>query len=441
MNNYTEKIKKNSIIPLEFYQQYDVKKGLRDVNGKGVLAGLTNISAIHSFDEKGDPMSGILEYRAINIKDISSHLEVENRFGFEEITYLLLFGELPTLEELTAFTQLLAAKRQLPEDFVRDIILEATSCDIMNSISRSILTLATFDAQASDMTLENVLDQSLCLIANFPLLAIYAYQAYNHYENGESLYIHYPDENLTTAQNILRLLRPDKQFMDIEAKVLDLALILHMEHGGGNNSTFTTHVVTSSGTDTYASVVASLSSLKGAKHGGANIQVAKMLDNIWENISDPSDEAEISEYLRKILNKEVFDKQGLIYGMGHAIYSVSDPRAEVLKSYVKELAEEKGLHDEYNFYKKIERLAPQVIAQERNIYKGVSANVDFYSGFVYQMLGLPEELYTPLFAIARIVGWSAHRMEEMLNMNKIIRPAYESVLTTKKYIKLEDRNV
>ncbi|MGB4793600.1 MAG: citrate/2-methylcitrate synthase [Lactococcus chungangensis] len=440
MNKYTEKIKKNSIIPLDFYQQYDVKKGLRDVNGKGVLAGLTNISAIHSFDDNGDPMAGILEYRAINIKDISEHLKAENRFGFEEITYLLLFGELPTLEELTTFTQELAAKRQLPKDFVRDIILEATSCDIMNSISRSILSLATFDSKASEMTLENVLDQSLCLIANFPLLAIYAYQAYNHYENGKSLYIHYPDENLTTAQNILRLLRPDKQFSDIEAKVLDLALILHMEHGGGNNSTFTTHVVTSSGTDTYASVVASLSSLKGSKHGGANIQVAKMLDNIWENISDPSDEAEISEYLRRILNKEAFDRQGLIYGMGHAIYSVSDPRAEVLKSYVKELAEEKGLHDEYNFYKKIERLAPQVIAQEKNIYKGVSANVDFYSGFVYQMLGLPEELYTPLFAIARIVGWSAHRMEEMLNMNKIIRPAYESVLTTKKYKKIEDRN-
>ena len=385
-------------------------------------------------------MAGILEYRAINIKDISENLKAENRFGFEEITYLLLFGELPTLEELTTFTQELAAKRQLPKDFVRDIILEATSCDIMNSISRSILSLATFDSKANEMTLENVLDQSLCLIANFPLLAIYAYQAYNHYENGKSLYIHYPDENLTTAQNILRLLRPDKQFSDIEAKVLDLALILHMEHGGGNNSTFTTHVVTSSGTDTYASVVASLSSLKGSKHGGANIQVAKMLDNIWENISDPSDEAEISEYLRRILNKEAFDRQGLIYGMGHAIYSVSDPRAEVLKSYVKELAEEKGLHDEYNFYKKIERLAPQVIAQERNMYKGVSANVDFYSGFVYQMLGLPEELYTPLFAIARIVGWSAHRMEEMLNMNKIIRPAYESVLTTKKYKKIEDRN-
>lgn len=440
MNKYTEKIKKNSIIPLDFYQQYDVKKGLRDVNGKGVLAGLTNISAIHSFDDNGDPMAGILEYRAINIKDISENLKAENRFGFEEITYLLLFGELPTLEELTTFTQELAAKRQLPKDFVRDIILEATSCDIMNSISRSILSLATFDSKASEMTLENVLDQSLCLIANFPLLAIYAYQAYNHYENGKSLYIHYPDENLTTAQNILRLLRPDKQFSDVEAKVLDLALILHMEHGGGNNSTFTTHVVTSSGTDTYASVVASLSSLKGSKHGGANIQVAKMLDNIWENISDPSDEAEISEYLRRILNKEAFDRQGLIYGMGHAIYSVSDPRAEVLKSYVKELAEEKGLHDEYNFYKKIERLAPQVIAQERNMYKGVSANVDFYSGFVYQMLGLPEELYTPLFAIARIVGWSAHRMEEMLNMNKIIRPAYESVLTTKKYKKIEDRN-
>lgn len=440
MNKYTEKIKKNTIIPLDYYQTYDVKKGLRDVNGKGVLAGLTNISAIHSFDAAGEPMAGILEYRAYNIKDISEHLKSESRFGFEEMTYLLLFGELPTADELTEFSLILAEKRTLPQDFVRDIILEATSHDIMNSISRSILSLATFDDRVSDLTLENVLDQSLCLIANFPLLAIYAYQAHNHYENGESLYIHYPDKQLTTAENILRLLRPDKQFTDIEAKVLDLALILHMEHGGGNNSTFTTHVVTSSGTDTYASVVASLSSLKGAKHGGANIQVAKMLDNIRDNISDPSDEAEISDYLRKILNKEAFDKQGLIYGMGHAIYSISDPRAEVLKSYVKELAEEKGLHADYDFYKKIERLAPQVIAQERNIYKGVSANVDFYSGFVYQMLGLPEELYTPLFAIARIVGWSAHRMEEMLNMNKIIRPAYESVLTTKTYTKLEDRN-
>lgn len=440
MNKYTEKIKKNTVIPLTFYQEYDVKKGLRDVNGKGVLAGLTNISAIHSFDATGEPMPGILEYRAYNIKDISQHLKAENRFGFEEMTYLLLFGELPTPGELAEFTEILAEKRSLPEDFVRDIILEATSSDIMNSISRSILSLATFDPKVGDMALENVLEQSLCLIANFPLLAIYAYQAYNHYENGESLYIHYPDHHLTTAQNILRLLRPDKQFSDIEAKVLDLALILHMEHGGGNNSTFTTHVVTSSGTDTYASVVASLSSLKGAKHGGANIQVSKMLDDMRENVSDHQDETEIANYLRKILNKEVFDKQGLIYGMGHAIYSVSDPRAEVLESYVKELAEDKGLQADYDFYKKIERLAPQVIAQERNIYKGVSANVDFYSGFVYQMLGLPEELYTPLFAIARIVGWSAHRMEEMLNMNKIIRPAYESVLTTKDYIKLEDRN-
>ncbi|MDR1606453.1 MAG: citrate/2-methylcitrate synthase [Streptococcaceae bacterium] len=440
MNKYTEKIKQNSLISLDYYKQFDVKKGLRDVNGKGVLAGLTNISAIYSFDASGDPMPGILEYRAINIKDIANQLKAENRFGFEEITYLLLFGELPTATELADFTQLLAKKRQLPDGFVRDIILEASSSDVMNSISRSILTLATFDPKVTDVSLETALEQSLCLIANFPLLAIYAYQAYNHNDNGESLYIHYPDENLTTAQNILRLLRPDKQFTDMEAKVLDLALILHMEHGGGNNSTFTTHVVTSSGTDTYASVVASLSSLKGAKHGGANIKVSKMLTDIWENVADHSDEAAIADYLRQILNKQTFDKKGLIYGMGHAIYSTSDPRAEVLESYVKELAEEKGLHDVYDFYKKIERLAPQIIAQERNMYKGVSANVDFYSGFVYQMLDLPEELYTPLFAIARIVGWSAHRMEEMINMNKIIRPAYASVLATKEYVKIEDRD-
>ncbi|GFH42582.1 citrate synthase [Lactococcus hodotermopsidis] len=439
MKKYTSKIEKNSIIPLSFYEQYAVKKGLRDDNGKGVLAGLTNISAIHSFDENDLPISGILEYRAINIKEITANLKLENRFGFEEITYLLLFGELPTADELATFTRKLAEKRQLPPDFVRDIILKATSKDVMNSISRSILTLATFDEKVGDLSLENVLDQSLNLIAIFPLLAIYAYQAYNHCENGASLYIHYPDENLTTAENILRLLRPDKAYTDIEAKVLDLALILHMEHGGGNNSTFTTHVVTSSGTDTYASVVASLSSLKGAKHGGANIKVAKMLADIYENVSNHSDETEISDYLHKILNKAAFDGKGLIYGMGHAIYTVSDPRAEVLKSYVKALAKEKGLEEDYQFYNRIERLAPDVIAKNHQIYKGVSANVDFYSGFVYQMLGLPEELYTPLFAIARIVGWSAHRMEEMLNMNKIIRPAYESVLSTKNYVKIEDR--
>lgn len=439
----SSKTQQNTKINNDDYSRYDVKKGLRDIDGKGVLAGLTNISMIQSVknlpDGTREPIPGILEYRGYNVKDLVNGFIDDKRFGFEEVAYLILFGELPNCNELEDFKRLLANKRTLPTNFVRDIIMKAPSGDVMNSISRSLLTLATYDPNVSDISIPNVLNQSLMLISVFPLLAIYAYHAYAHYDLGESMYIHYPDENLSTAENILRLLRPDKKYTDIEAKVLDLALILHMEHGGGNNSTFTTHVVTSSGTDTYSAISAALSSLKGPKHGGANIKVTEMMRNIKENVSDIKSEAEIKDYLKKILRKEAFDNKGLIYGMGHAVYTISDPRADLFRGFVNKLAQEKGLHDEFDFYSKIEQLAPIVIAEERNIYKGVSANVDFYSGFVYHMLDLPDELYTPLFAIARIVGWSAHRMEELINMNKIIRPAYESIAAEREYKELNKR--
>jgi len=436
---YKGKIMKNTKIPQEFYEQFDVKKGLRDNNGKGVMAGLTNISTIHGFDAEGNQIPGVLEYRSYNVKDIVGNLRKENRFGFEEVAYLILFGELPSKEELRVFSGILAARRQLPKIFVRDVILPSPSADVMNSMSRSLLTLASYDDNPADIRVEKVLDQSLYLIAQFPLLAIYAYHAYNYGKQNESLYIHYPDPNLTTAENILRLLRPDKNYTDVEAKVLDIALILHMEHGGGNNSTFTTHVVTSSGTDTYAAFAASLSSLKGPKHGGANIKASYMLDDIKENVKDYEDDEEIAAYLDKIIDKEVFDKQGLLYGIGHAIYTESDPRFEVFKSYVADLAKEKGLEEEFKLYEKVEQLAPEAILKKHQMYKGISPNVDFYSGFVYKILGIPEELYTPLFAIARIVGWSAHRMEELINMNKIIRPAYESVAASRGYVNLDER--
>ncbi|MCL1990499.1 MAG: citrate/2-methylcitrate synthase [Defluviitaleaceae bacterium] len=430
---------KNTKIPGAFYQKFNVKKGLRDHNGKGVMAGLTNISKIEGFDKDGNQIPGVLEYRTYSVKDIVGNLRAQNRFGFEEVTYLILFGELPTQEELQVFSDILAAKRALPKIFVRDVILPSPSADVMNSMSRSILTLASYDDDPANISIEKVLDQSLYLIAQFPLLAIYAYHAYNYGKQGESLYIHYPDPKLTTAENILRLLRPDKSYTDVEAKVLDIALILHMEHGGGNNSTFTTHVVTSSGTDTYAAIAASLSSLKGPKHGGANIKASYMLDDIKKNVKNHDDDDEIAAYLDKILNKEVFDKKGLLYGIGHAIYTESDPRFEVFKMYLTDLAQEKGLEEEFRLYEKVEQLAPEAILRKHQTYKGISPNVDFYSGLVYKVLGIPEELYTPLFAIARIVGWSAHRMEELINMNKIIRPAYASVAESKAYIELDER--
>ena len=429
-------------IDASLFGAYDVKKGLRDKNGVGVLAGLTKISTIEAFDMidgKKTPCDGRLYYRGYNILDLVKGHGQQDNLRFEECTYLLLFGELPTKEQLIEFKNMLAELRKLPTNFVRDVIMKAPSKDMMNSLSKSILTLASYDDRVSDLSIPNVLRQCLMLISEFPMLAVYGYHAYNHYENDESMYIHRPDPNLSTAENLLRMLRPDMKYTELEARVLDLALVLHMEHGGGNNSTFTTHVVSSSGTDTYAAMAAALSSLKGPKHGGANIKVVEMMEDLKRNVKDTRDEEEVEAYLKKLLHKEAFDRKGLIYGMGHAVYSLSDPRAQVFKGFVEDLAFEKGLHDEYDLYTMIERKAPEVISAERAIYKGVSANVDFYSGFVYSMLGIPLELFTPIFAIARISGWSAHRIEELINVDKIIRPAYMSISDKREYVEMLHR--
>lgn len=423
------------------FDRYGVLRGLRDKNGNGVVAGLTNISKIESFKiENGQklPCEGKLWYRGYDCIQLVEGFR-KKRYGFEEIAYLLLFGSLPTQEQLDQFTDVLATHRTLPTNFTRDVIMKAPSSDIMNSLTRSVLTLASYDKNCSDTSIENVLRQCIGLISVFPMLSVYGYHAYNHYTNDESMYIHRPQRKLSTAENLLMMLRPDKKYTELEARVLDIALVLHMEHGGGNNSTFTTRVATSSGSDTYSVIAAALSSLKGPKHGGANIKVVEMMRNIEENVSDWTDEEAVKSYLQRILNKEVFDKKGLIYGMGHAVYSLSDPRAQVFKSFVEQLATAKGREKDFALYSMIERLAPEVIAGKARIYKGVSANVDFYSGFVYSMLEIPLELYTPIFAIARIVGWSAHRIEELINMDKIIRPAYKSVMQERFYVDIEDR--
>ncbi len=433
---------KNNNITQELYVKHQVKRGLRDLDGKGVVTGLTDISKIVSSKQvegKSVPCDGELYYRGIDTNKLVKGFLDEDRFGFEETVYLLLFGELPNENELLDFNKLLAESRTLPKNFVRDVIMKAPNADIMNSLAKSVLTLYSYDKNANDTSVPNVLRQCINLIANFPLLSVYAYKAYRHYIKGKGLIIHNPDVKLSTAENILRLLRNDKSYTHLEAKILDLALVLHAEHGGGNNSTFTNHVVTSSGTDTYSAMAASLCSLKGPKHGGANIKVTHMFSDIKKNISDWNDDDEIKAYLLKILNKEAFDKSGLIYGMGHAVYSISDPRAGVFKDCVGKLSCEKGKEKEFALYNKVAHLATQVISEKRKIYKGVSPNIDFYSGFAYSMLELPEELYTPIFAIARVAGWSAHRIEEIINANKIIRPAYVSVSGDNPYIKLSDR--
>lgn len=438
----TEVCKEHSSLDLSLYGKYDVKRGLRDINGKGVLAGLTQVSNVQAtkiVDGQEVPCAGSLSYRGYDIKELTGGFIRDKRFGFEETAYLLLFGKLPDKEELKEFTDLLANQRSLPKNFTRDVIMKAPSSDIMNALSRSVLTLYSYDKNPDDISLPNVLRQCLNLISVFPLLSVYGYQAYNHFVRSKSLYIHNPKKELSTAENILRMLRPDKKYTALEAQILDIALILHMEHGGGNNSTFTTHVVSSSGTDTYSAIAAALGSLKGPKHGGANIKVVSMVQDMKKEVKDWEDEDEVRDYLKKLLHKEAFDRRGLIYGMGHAVYSVSDPRAEVFKGFVETLAKEKGRMKDYRLYSMVERLAPEVIAEERRIYKGVSANVDFYSGFVYSMLDLPLELFTPMFAVARIVGWSAHRMEELINTDKIIRPAYKNVLAPAAYVPLEDR--
>ena len=410
-----------------------MNRGLRDEKGNGVLTGLTNISKIVSskiVDGKKAPCDGELWYRGYRVEDLINSLGAQEP-GFEKVAYLLLFGELPSEMELTEFQEMIGEARRLPTNFTRDVIMKAPSADIMNTMTRSILTLASYDEKAMDTSVSNSLRQCIQLISEFPLLAVYGYNAYNHYEKNGSMFIHNPDPGLSTAENLLMLLRPDRKFSATEAKVLDTALILHMEHGGGNNSTFTTRVVTSSGSDTYSTIAAAMSSLKGPRHGGANIKVMEMMEDIRRNVRDYADKDEVSFYLEKIIDKEAFDKKGLVYGMGHAVYSLSDPRERVFKQYVEQLAAEKGRERDLSLYENIEELAPKLIAQKRQIYKGVSPNVDFYSGFVYEMLGIPMELYTAVFAVARVVGWSAHRIEELICADKIIRPAYMSVMEEK----------
>lgn len=434
LNDYTIRsenvCRRNDTISPRLYDEYGVKKGLRDENGNGVLAGLTNISKITSskiVDGKKVPCDGQLWYRGYRVEDLIGTLG-ETELGYEKIAYLLLMGELPDSAVAEEFRTLLGECRSLPTNFTRDVIMKAPGKDIMNSMTRGILTLASYDERAIDTSVSNSLRQCIQLIAEFPLLAVYGYHAYNYYENMDSMVIHRPDPALSTAENLLMMLRPDKKYTATEAKVLDTALILHMEHGGGNNSTFTTRVITSSGSDTYSTIAAAMSSLKGPKHGGANIKVMEMMEDIRLHVSDCSDKEALADYLAQIINRDAFDRKGLVYGMGHAIYSLSDPRERIFKGYVEKLAAEKGRGDDLTLYRNVEELAPQLIAKHRRIYKGVSPNVDFYSGFVYDMLGIPQELYTAMFAVARIVGWSAHRIEELICMDKIIRPAYMSVM-------------
>ena len=441
VKDHEELCVKNDTIQPGLFEEYGVKKGLRDLNGQGVLTGLTNISNVKAFKEvdgKKIQCDGELLYRGYDVRELVKG-GIGSRYIYEEGAYLLLFGELPTKEQLEEFKTIIYQCMTLPTNFTRDVIMKAPSADIMNSMTRSILTLASYDSRKDNLALDNVLRQCLQLIGIFPMLAAYGYHAYNHYENNGSMYIHRPKARYSLAENFLRMLRPDMEFTELEARVLDIALLLHMEHGGGNNSTFTMRVVTSSGSDTYSAIAAAMSSLKGKKHGGANLMVMNMMDDIKKNISNYADKEEIAAYLRKILNKEAFDRKGLIYGMGHAVYSLSDPREQVFKKFVEQLAKDKGRDKDMLLYNNIEEIAPVVIADERKIFKGVSPNVDFYSGFVYDMLDIPRELYTPLFAIARIAGWSAHRMEELITDSKIIRPAYKSLVNKRDYVDREAR--
>lgn len=428
-------------LDLNLYQEYDVKRGLRESDGKGVLTGLTEISDVIAFkteNGKKVPQEGQLFYQGYDIMDLQKGF-VNRRFNFEEIIYLLLFGALPNKQQLHSFIDILAQYRELPNKFVRDVIMKAPSMDVMNALQRSVLTLYSYDENPDDVSIQNVLKQSLSLIATFPLISVYAYHAYQHYHNDKSLVIRYPDPELSTAENILRILRADGKYTELEARVLDIALIIHADHGGGNNSTFTTHVVSSTGTDTYSAVAASLGSLKGPKHGGANLKVENMFDEIKANVRNWGNEDAIRDYLLKIMNKEAFDKTGLIYGMGHAVYTLSDPRAVILKEYARSLAQEKGRMDEFELYEKVERIASELLTNRKNLHKPICCNVDFYSGFVYSMLDIPKQMFTPIFAISRIAGWSAHRIEELVNEGKIIRPAYKYVGHHREYVDLDDR--
>lgn len=442
ISEHTKELQKNNQIAEELFDLYGVKRGLRDKNGNGVLAGLTNISMVIGakvIDGEKHPCEGELYYRGYSIYDLTKGFSAKGRYGAEECAYLILFGDLPDGPQLERFKSIMAKRRTLPTHFVRDVVMKAPGQDIMNSLTKSVLTLASYDPHATENSLDNVLRQSIMLTAVLPMLAVYGYHAYNHEKNGGSLYIHNPDVDLSMAENILMMLRPDQKYTNLEAHVLDLALVLHMEHGGGNNSAFTTHVVTSAGSDTYAVIAAALCSLKGSRHGGANIKVIEMMEDLKANVSDPTNREEVRGYLVRLLDGEAYDHKGLIYGMGHAVYSLSDPRAVVFKSFVEKLAHEKGRDGDYNLYALVEELATEIICQKRKIYKGVCANVDFYSGFVYSMLGIPKELFTPLFAMARIVGWSAHRLEELTNNGKIIRPAYKCIAEQREYHTLDQR--
>lgn len=442
LSAYSEMCKKNGTIDPALYSKYDVKRGLRDINGKGVLAGLTKIAEVKSYTiDDGDiiPCEGKLYYHGIDLEKIVNGFTSENRFGFEETAYLLLFGELPDTKQLKAFNDDLVYYRDLPTGFTRDVILRDPSKNIMNSLARSVLTLYSYDENADSIDIETVMRQSLQMIARFPRLAVYSYQALTHYYEDQSLFIHAPSPDLCTAENLLYMLRADHSFTELEAKVLDIALVLHADHGGGNNSSFTTRVVTSSGTDTYSAIASALGSLKGPRHGGANIKAAEMFEDLMENVKDWNNEGQICDYLNAVLEKRAFDNSGLIYGMGHAVYSVSDPRSVIFKKYVKQLAAEKGMEKEFELYNKVEKLAPELICEKRKTYKPISANIDFYSGFFYKMIGLPKELFTPIFAIARIAGWSAHRIEELICNSKIIRPAYKNVIKHVKYIDMDNR--
>lgn len=441
MDALEKELMKNQRIDPNLYVEYDVKRGLRDSAGKGVLTGLTEVSdvcAYHLINGRQIPSEGELYYQGVNVGDLVKGLN-GRKYGFEETIYLLLFGKLPSKKELHAFLNVMFELQGLSGRFVRDVVMKASNNNIMNSMQRCILTLYTYDDNAEDISAGNVLRQCLELIAKMPLIAVYSYHAYRHFRRDETLLIRNPQKGLSLAENILLMLRPNGEYTELEAKVLDIALILHAEHGGGNNSTFTTHVVSSSGTDTYSSVAASIGSLKGPRHGGANLKVQNMFTDIKAHIQDWTNEEEVAGYLQKILDKQAFDRSGLIYGMGHAVYTLSDPREVILKKFAKALAEEKGMMEEFALYELVERLAGHLIMEHRKLFKNVCANVDFYSGFVYTMLGIPEELFTPIFAIARIPGWSAHRLEELMNTSKIIRPAYKYVGHHTDFLPLEAR--
>ncbi len=429
-------------LDLNLYEEYDVKRGLRESDGKGVLTGLTEISDVMGFKiDHGEkvPCEGELYFQGYNIMDLTEGFR-NRKFNYEEITYLLLFGALPNKRQLSEFIEILNQYRELPSKFVRDVIMKAPSLDLMNALQRSVLTLYSYDDNPDDVSIPNVLRQSLTMIATMPLISVYAYHAYQHYHNDQSLVIRYPDPELSTAENILRILRSDGQYTELEARVLDIALVIHAEHGGGNNSTFTTHVVSSTGTDTYSAVAASLASLKGPKHGGANLKVENMFSDIKEHVKDWGSDEEIRAYLTKIVDKQAFDGTGLIYGMGHAVYTLSDPRAVILKEFARSLSEEKGLTEEFMLYAKVEEIASDILTNRKNLHKPICCNVDFYSGFVYSMLGIPKQLFTPIFAMSRIAGWSAHRIEELVNEGKIIRPAYKYVGHHRPYVELDERN-